>query len=162
MSQRQPPALNSDAVAEVRGSGYPEPFRTRMGERVKRRLGEAFGLTHFGVNLVTLGPGGQSALRHWHTHEDEFVYVLEGEITLVEDHGETVLKPGDAAGWKADSRIGHCLINRTQKDAVYIEVCTRAPYETAVYPDIDMRVERDKTDARYVKKTGEPYPVRKA
>jgi uncharacterized cupin superfamily protein len=119
------------------------------------------GLDQFGVNLVTLRAGAWSSQRHWHRNEDEFVYVLEGEITLVEDHGEIVLKPGDAAGWKADSRIGHCLINRTQKDAVYIEVGTRAPHETAVYPDIDMRVERDKTGPRYVKKTGEPYPVRK-
>ena len=88
--------------------------------------------------------------------------MLSGELVLCEDHGETVLKPGEAAGWKANSRVGHCLINRTQRDAVYIEVGTRATHETAVYPDIDMRCERDKTGMRYMKKTGEPYPVRKA
>jgi len=141
---------------------YPAPFRAVCAGRHKTALGNAVGLAQFGVNLTRLEPGAASALRHWHENEDEFVYVLEGEITLVEDHGEIVLKPGDAAGWKADSRIGHCLINRTQKDAVYIEVGTRAPHETAVYPDIDMRAERDKTGQRYVKKTGEPYPVRKA
>src|SRR5712692_373840 len=81
------PALDPDAVAEVRGSGYPQPFKSRMGDRAKRRLGDACGLTKLGVNLVTLGPGGQSALRHWHTLEDEFVYVLEGEVHLVTDSG---------------------------------------------------------------------------
>ena len=90
------------------------------------------------------------------------VVVLEGEITLCEGHhSEIVLKTGDAAGWKADSGVGHCLINRTEKDAVYIEAGTRVPHDTVVYPDIDMRAERDKTGQRYVKKTGEPYPVRK-
>ena len=141
---------------------YPEPFWKPIVGRERKRLGNAVGLNQFGVNLVTLKAGAWSSQRHWHRNEDEFVYVLEGEITLHEDHGETVLKPGDAAGWKANSRIGHCLINRTQKDAVYIEVGTRAPHETAVYPDIDMRAERDKTGQRYVKKTGEPYPARKA
>ena len=129
--------------------------------REKQRLGDAVGLTQFGVNVSRIKANSKSALRHWHESEDEFIYVLEGEITLREDHGETVLKPGDAAGWKADSRIGHCLVNHTQKDAVYIEVGTRAPHETAVYPDIDMRAERDKTGQRYVRKTGEPYPARK-
>ena len=141
---------------------YPEPFWQPIVGRERKRLGNAVGLNQFGVNLVTLRAGAWSSQRHWHRNEDEFVYVLEGEITLVEDHGEIVLKPGDTAGWKAGSRIGHCLINRTQQDAVYIEVGTRAPHETAVYPDIDMRAERDKTGQRYVKKTGEPYPVRKA
>lgn len=93
------PALDPATVAERRGSGYPEPFRSRMGERVKRRLGDACGLTHFGVNLVTLGPGGQSALRHWHTKEDEFVYVLEGEVVLLTDEGEQTLRAGDCAGY---------------------------------------------------------------
>ena len=156
------PKIDINTVPERKGAGYPPPFDGPCAERVRQRLGNAGGLSDFGVNLMRLPPGNWSSQRHWHSHEDEFVYVLEGEITLVEDHGEIVLKPGDAAGWKADSRIGHCLINRTQQDAVYIEVGTRAPHETAVYPDVDMRAERDKTGQRYVKKTGEPYPVRKA
>ncbi|MEP6943995.1 MAG: cupin domain-containing protein, partial [Betaproteobacteria bacterium] len=87
MAQLKLPALDPSSVAEVRGSGYPEPFKSRMGDRVKRRLGKACGLTGLGVNLVTLPAGGQSALRHWHTREDEFVYVLSGEVTLVTDSG---------------------------------------------------------------------------
>src|SRR5437660_10092901 len=94
MSRLKLPALDPKGVEEVRGSTYPEPFKSRMGDRVKRRLGEACGLTQFGVNLVTLGPGGQSALRHWHTHEDEFVYVLSGELMLVNNAGEPVLAAG--------------------------------------------------------------------
>ncbi|TMH87470.1 MAG: cupin domain-containing protein [Betaproteobacteria bacterium] len=94
------PALDPQAVPVVRGSGYPEPFKSRMGDRAKRRLGDACGLTKLGVNLVRLGPGGQSALRHWHTLEDEFVYVLEGEVTLVTSSGEQLLKAG-AQGWEA-------------------------------------------------------------
>jgi uncharacterized cupin superfamily protein len=142
---------------------YPDPFWQATVGREKKRLGNAVGLSHFGVNMVTLKPGAWSSQRHWHRNEDEFVYVLEGEITLMEDHhSETVLKPGDTAGWKADSQIGHCLINKTERNAVYIEVGTRGPHETTVYPDIDMRHERDKHGSRYLHKTGEPYPARKA
>jgi uncharacterized cupin superfamily protein len=156
------PKIDIAKVPLETATTYPDPFWQATVGREKKRLGNAVGLTHFGVNLVTLKPGAWSSQRHWHRNEDEFVYVLEGEITLVEDHGELVLKASDAAGWKANGGIGHCLINRTQKNAVYIEVGTRAPHETAVYPDIDMRAERDKTGMRYVKKTGEPYPPRKA
>jgi uncharacterized cupin superfamily protein len=114
------------------------------------------------VNLTTLKPGTWSTQRHWHRNEDEFIYVLEGELVLCEEHGETVLKPGDAAGWKANPGIGHCLINRGTADAVYIEVGTRAVIDTVVYSDIDMRLERDKTGGRYLRKSGDPYPPRKA
>ena len=103
------PALDPQAVAEVRGSGYPQPFKSRMGDRAKRRLGDACGLTKLGVNLVTLGPGGQSALRHWHTLEDEFVYVLEGEVHLVTSSGEQMLKAGTCAGYPAGKRDAHLL-----------------------------------------------------
>ena len=142
---------------------YPEPFWQPIKGRERKRIGNAVGLSQFGVNLTTLKPGAWSSQRHWHRNEDEFIYVIEGEIVLCEDHhSETVLKPGDAAGWRANGGVGHCLINRTQKDAVYIEVGTRTVNETVVYSDIDMRLERDKNGARYLKKTGEPYPVRKA
>jgi len=95
------PAVDPNAAPERRGSGYPEPFKSRMGDRIKKRLGDACGLTKFGVNLVTLGSGGQSALRHWHTQEDEFVYVLEGEVVLVTNDGEQVLTTGMCAGYPA-------------------------------------------------------------
>ena len=156
------PKIDIDKVPLETTTLYPDPFWQPTVGREKKRLGNAVGLNQFGVNLVTLKPGAWSSQRHWHRNEDEFVYVLEGEITLCEDHhSEIVLKPGDTAGWKANGRVGHCLINKSQRNAVYIEVGTRAATETAVYPDIDMRAERDKTGMRYVRKNGEPYPPRK-
>src|SRR3954466_9600985 len=118
------PKIDIDAIKLDSSTNYPEPFRQAVLGRARKRLGNAVGLDQFGVNLTTLKPGAWSSQRHWHRHEDEFVYVLEGEVTLCENHGETVLKPGDAAGFKANSGNGHCLINRTQQDAVYIEVGT--------------------------------------
>jgi uncharacterized cupin superfamily protein len=141
---------------------YPDPFWHPIKGRERKRLGNAVGLSQFGVNLTTLKPGTWSSQRHWHRNEDEFIFVLEGEIALREEHGETVLRPGDAAGWKANAGIGHCLINRSDNDAVYIEVGTRTVNDTVVYSDIDMRLERDKTGGRYLHKNGEPYPARKA
>jgi len=132
------PALDPNAVAEVRGSGYPQPFKARMGDRAKRRLGDACGLTKLGVNLVTLGPGGQSALRHWHTLEDEFVYVLEGEVVLVTDAGEQVLKSGTCAGYPAGKRDAHHFINRSTRPARYLEIGPRLDGDTAFYPDDDL------------------------
>ena len=132
------PALDSAAVPEVRGSGYPEPFRSRMGDRVKRRLGEACGLTKFGVNLVTLGPGGQSALRHWHSLEDEFVYVLAGEVVLVSDAGEQTLGAGTCAGYPAGSRDAHHFVNRGTVAAIYLEIGNRIDGDNAFYPDDDL------------------------
>ncbi len=105
----------------------------------------------------TLKPGAASALRHWHEKEDELVYVLQGEVVLIEDEGETVLKPGDAAGFKANTPNGHQLINRTRSDAVYLEIGTRSQYETAHYPDVDLVAIRDEKGMRYGRKNGEPY-----
>ena len=136
---------------------YPEPFRQIVLGRVRKRLGNAAGLTQFGVNLTTLKPGAASAQRHWHAAEDEFVYLLAGEVVLCEDGGEVVMGPGDAAGFKAGVANGHCLINRSERDAVYLEVCTRAARERAEYPDIDLRAERDESGMRYLHKSGEPY-----
>src|SRR5690242_10622766 len=127
------PALDPATAPERRGSGYPEPFRSRMGDRVKRRLGDACGLTRFGVNLVTLGPGGQSALRHWHTAEDEFVYVLEGEVVLVTDLGEQVLRAGDCAGYPAGKSDAHHFVNRSDAAARYLEIGNRDPQDVAHY-----------------------------
>ena len=132
------PALDPATVEEKRGSGYPEPFRSRMGDRAKRRLGDACGLTRFGVNLVTLGPGGQSALRHWHTLEDEFVYVLSGEVALVSDAGEQVLRAGMCAGYPGGKRDAHHFVNRSSTPAVYLEVGSRIDGDNAFYPDDDL------------------------
>jgi uncharacterized cupin superfamily protein len=139
-------------------TGYPEPFRQAVDGRSRKRLGNAVGLDQFGVNLSTLKPGVASSQRHWHANEDELVYMLEGELVLCEDGGETVLRPGDAAGWKAGVSNGHCLVNRSSQDAVYLEIGSRAPNDRVDYPDIDMRMERDGRDARFLHKSGAPYP----
>ncbi len=138
-------------------SGYPEPYRQVTIGRARQRLGNAVGLDQFGVNLTRLKPGAQSSQRHWHQNEDEFVYILEGEVVLCEDGGETVLRPGDAAGWKAGVANGHCLINRSARDAVFLEIGARAKTERAEYPDIDMLVRRDETGMHYTRKSGEPF-----
>ena len=155
MTKLHLPALDPTTVDERRGSGYPEPFRSRMGDRTKRRLGDACGLTRFGVNLVTLPPDGQSALRHWHTLEDEFVYVLEGELTLVTDAGEQTLHAGDCAGYPAGKADGHHLVNRSGAPASYLEVGNREEADTAHYPDDDIQYS-DSGDA-YQHKDGRPY-----
>ena len=138
-------------------TGYPPPFDRVVVGRERKRLGNAVGLDQFGVNLTTLKPGAASALRHWHEQEDELVFVLEGEIVLIEDDGETVLKPGDAAGFKANNPNGHHLVNKSSRDAVYLEIGTRSKYERAHYPDVDMMVVRDDKGVRYTHKNGEPY-----
>lgn len=138
MTQLKLPALDPSTVSEVRSSGYPEPFKSSMRARAKRRLGDACGLTRFGVNLVTLDPGGQSALRHWHTLEDEFVYVLSGEVTLVTDAGEQTLGAGMCAGYPAGKRDAHHFINRTNARATYLEIGNRVDGDNAFYPDDDL------------------------
>lgn len=149
------PALDPATAPERRGSGYPEPFRSRMGNRVKRRLGDACGLTRFGVNLVALPPGGQSALRHYHTREDEFVYVLEGEVVLVTNQGEQTLRAGDCAGYPAGKADAHHFVNRSNAPARYLEVGNRDPEDTAFYPDDDLAFG---DDGSYVHKDGARYP----
>jgi len=152
------PKIDIDKIPIDTRTGYPEPYRQEVMGRERKRLGNAIGLDQFGVNLSRLKPGAASSQRHWHQHEDEFVYVLEGELVLVEDDGETVLKPGDAAGWKAGVPNGHRLINRASRDAVYLEIGTRAPRECAEYPDIDMVAVRDGKSQGYLHKSGAPYP----
>jgi len=151
------PKIDIARLALDNSSNYPEPYRQAVGGRWRKRLGNAVGLDQFGVNLTTLKPGAWSSQRHWHESEDELIYMLEGELTLCEDDGETLLKPGDAAGWKANTPNGHCLINRSGRDAVFLEIGTRSRNERAFYPDIDMKVERDAAGARYLHKSGEPY-----
>jgi uncharacterized cupin superfamily protein len=138
-------------------TNYPAPFDRVVSGRERKRLGNAAGLDQFGLNLTTLKPGAASALRHWHEKEDEFVFILEGEVVLIEDAGESVLKPGDAVGFKANSRDGHQLVNKTQRDAVYLEVGTRSKHEYVEYPDVDLLAVRDDKGARYTRKSGKPY-----
>jgi uncharacterized cupin superfamily protein len=147
------------ARASVRTRGvYPDPWGAVTQGREKTALGDAAGLTQFGVNLTRLKPGAASALRHWHETEDEFVYVLEGEILLIEDGGTTVLRPGDAAGFKAGVSNGHHLVNKSQRDALYLEVGTRAKRERAHYSDVDLVYDRDESGFRFSRRSGEPYP----
>ena len=141
----------------VGSPNYPAPFRQVCAGRHKTALGNAVGLSQFGVNLTRLKPGAASALRHWHEREDEFVYVLEGEMVLIEDEGETVLSAGDCAGFRANVPNGHCLVNRSDRDAVYLEIGTRAASERAHYPDDDLKFERDGKELRILHKSGEPY-----
>jgi uncharacterized cupin superfamily protein len=136
---------------------YPHQFRKVVDGREKQKLGNAVGLTQFGVNLTRIRPGAASALRHWHQHEDEFIYMIEGELVLIENEGETLLKPGDVAGFKAGVDNGHCLVNRTARDALYLEVGTRAANERVDYPDVDCVLERNGTSVMYMRRSGEPY-----
>jgi uncharacterized cupin superfamily protein len=151
------PKIDIDKIPLDTATRYPPPFDKAVEERSRQRLARAAGLTQFGVNICTLKPGAASSQRHWHENEDELVYVLSGEVVLREDDGETVLKPGDAAAWKAGVANGHCLVNRSDRDAVIIEVGSKAPRERAYYSDIDMMVEGDGKTVRYSKKNGEPY-----
>jgi uncharacterized cupin superfamily protein len=141
------------------GSDYPDPFDGPCRGRVRHQLGLAAGLTQFGVNLVRLPPGGWSSQRHWHALEDEFVYVLEGEVVLVTDKGEEVLRPGDCAGFKAGLRNGHHLQNRSARDALLLEVGTRDDADWGEYSDIDMAFTPGAYSGKggYTRKDGTPY-----
>ena len=149
------PKIDLASVRTRKGSGYPPPFDAPCATRTRRRLGDAGGLRDFGVNLMTLPPGGWSSQRHWHSDEDELVYVLEGELTLVEDGGEAVLRAGDCAAFPKDSGNGHHLINRSGAMAVYLEVGSRQPADVAICTDID--VMSTNADGRFVHKDGTPY-----
>jgi len=150
------PKIDISSVPERTGTGYPQPFDTPCVARVRQRLGDAAGLSDFGVNLMRLPPGNWSSQRHWHSGEDEFVMVLEGELVLVEDEGETILHAGDCAGFPKNSGNGHHLINRTQTTAVYLEVGSRSPADVITCSDIDMM--SPNSDGRFLHKDGTPYP----
>ncbi|PSB04921.1 cupin [filamentous cyanobacterium Phorm 46] len=144
-------------VAEIKTSNYPQQFKSAIAGRVKKRLGNAAGLQNFGVNLVRLAPGSCSALRHWHSCQDEFIYVLEGEVTLVTNLGEQVLKLGMAAGFPAGNADGHHLVNRTDYDVVYLEVGDRTPGDSANYPDDDLIAKADGNSWIFTHKNGDIY-----
>jgi uncharacterized cupin superfamily protein len=139
------------------GTFYPPPFHKPCRARERKKLGDAAGLTQFGVNLLRLPPGVWSSQRHWHTEEDEFVYVLSGEVTLVTDEGEEVLRAGDAAGFKAGEQNGHCLQNRSHADVIALEIGTRAEGDSGAYPDIDLVFQNNETPAMYTRRDGTPY-----
>jgi uncharacterized cupin superfamily protein len=151
------PKIDLAAAPVHQGSGYPPPFDAPCAGRARRRLGEAGALRDFGVNLMTLPPGSWSSQRHWHSHEDEFVYVLEGEVTLVEDDGETVLRAGDCAAFPKGSGNGHHLINKSASAAVLLELGSRNPEDLTTYSDIDMMISN--ADDRYVHRDGTSYPT---
>ena len=149
------PRIDVTTVPARQGSGYPNPFDAPCSARTRRRLGEAGGLRDFGVNLMTLPPGGWSSQRHWHSDEDEFVYLLEGEVTLVEDGGETLMCAGDCAAFPKGTGNGHHLINRSSAVAVYLEVVPRNPNDLTTCSDIDMM--SSNADGRFVHKDGTPF-----
>jgi uncharacterized cupin superfamily protein len=152
------PALDPATVPARTSSAYPrEEFRKVTAGRAKRALGDALGLTTFGVNLTRLEPGAASALRHWHRRQDEFVFVLEGELTLVTDDGEQVLGPGTCAGFPGGVPNGHHLVNRTSAPAVYLEVGDRLPGDAAEYPDVDLRVHATGSSWRYTRRDGSAF-----
>ena len=151
------PKINVANLPVDTSTGYPPPYDRVVAGRERKRLGNAAGLDQFGVNLTTLKPGAASALRHWHKREDEFVYVLVGEVVLIENEGETLLRVGDAAGFKANTCNGHHLINRSNQPAVYLEIGTRSKHERAEYPDVDLLVVRDEAGIRFSRKNGEPH-----
>ena len=153
----QRPALDPPDVVPHTGSGYPEPFRSRVLPREKRFLGEALGLTQFGVNLTTLPPGRESSMRHWHTREDEVVYVLEGEVVLRTDIGEQLLRAGQCAGFPAGSGDGHQLVNRSDRPAVYLEVGSRDEADQVYYPDVDMHYGLPGHAGKFTRRDGTPY-----
>jgi uncharacterized cupin superfamily protein len=145
--------IDPKATTKSVGSGYPPPYGAPCAARVRQRLGDAAGLTDFGVNLLRLPPGTWSSQRHWHTAEDEFVYVLEGEVVLVTDAGEETLRQGDYAGFKAGDKDGHHLQNRSHADVVLLEVGSRKAEDAADYPDIDLSFSPE----GYTRKDGSPF-----
>ena len=144
-------------VPESTGSNYPQQFKYAVAGRVKKRLGDAARLQNFGVNLVRLAPGSCSTLRHWHTCQDEFIYVLEGEVTLITNLGEQVLKSGMAAGFPAGDADGHHLINHTDSDVVYLEIGDRTSGDSANYPDDNLIAKSGDNGWIFTRKDGEIY-----
>ena len=149
------PKIDLATVSVRQGSGYPAPFDVPCAARTRRRLGDAGGLRDFGVNLMALPPGGWSSQRHWHSDEDEFVYVLEGELTLIEDDGERLLSAGECAAFPRGTGNGHHLKNNSSAMAVYLEVGSRKPNDLTTCSDIDMM--SSNVDGRFVHKDGTPY-----
>ena len=157
MAEIRTAPVHADSLPAESGGGYPEPFQSRMGQCEWKRLGDPFGLTNFGLSLETLQPGGQSALRHWHTLDDEFVYVLSGEVVLVTNDGDQVLRTGMAAGYPAGKKDAHHFINRSKMPATYLEIGNRTEGDNAFYPDDDLMWVEDENGTFAAHKDGRRY-----
>lgn len=155
------PALDPQTLEARTGSGYPEPYRSRVLPREKRALGDALGLRTIGINQTVLPPGKESSMRHWHTHEEEFIYVLSGEVVLVTDAGEQVLTAGMCAGFPVAADVrngdGHQLVNRGSQPAVYLEISNRDPRDQAYYSDVDLHFHGAAAAVRFTRKDGSPF-----
>jgi uncharacterized cupin superfamily protein len=149
------PKIDIASIEPRKGVGYPAEFRGLTADRLRRKLGDAGGLTDFGVNLTSLPPGNWSSQRHWHSEEDEFVYILEGELVLIEDDGETLLKAGDCAAFPRNSGNGHHMINRSTTTALYLEIGSRSPTDLITCSDVDMM--SSSTDGLFRHKDGRAY-----
>ena len=149
------PKIDIPSAPQRQGVGYPQPFAALSAHRLRRKLADAGGLTDFGVNLTRLPPGEWSSQRHWHSHEDEFVFVLEGQVVLIEDGGETTLVAGEAAAFPKGSKDGHHMINRSNRDAVYLEIGSRRPDDVTICSDVDMMSSH--ADGRFLHKDGTPF-----
>ncbi|HSY09175.1 MAG TPA: cupin domain-containing protein [Steroidobacteraceae bacterium] len=160
MASLRKPALDPKTVTAISRSGYPEPYRARVLPRERRALGDALGLSKIGVNFTTLAPGKESAMRHWHTHEDELVYVLEGEVVLRSDGGEQLLRAGMCAGFPAGAADGHQLVNRSARPAVYLEISNRDAEEDVAHycdADVDMVWNAPAARGRFTRRDGSSF-----
>ena len=150
------PKIDKSSLPVRTGSGYPGVYADQMGDRKQVALGDPYGLTQFGANLVTLGPGGKSSLRHWHEKQDEFLVVTQGCCTLIDDHGNTELHPGDCAAFPAGDANGHHLVNHTDAEASFVVVGTRTQTEVGYYSDVDMMVKVDNGNFEFTRQNGSP------
>ena len=157
MSKLKAPAFDPKELPEQSSTGYPEPYKARVAGRHRRRLGDAAGLKNFGVNLTRLDPGAESSMRHWHAKQDEFIYVLEGEVTLVTDAGRQRLAAGKAAGFPAGKADAHQLVNETDRPVLYLEIGDRTPGDGATYSDVDMAAHMIEGKWVFTHKDGSPY-----
>ena len=152
--------INISRIRKRKGSRYPAPYAAPCAKRERKPLGNAAGLTDFGVNLLRLPSGTWSSQRHWHDSEDEFIYVLSGAVVMITDKDETVLEPGDCAGFPKNRADGHHLVNRSSEDAIVLEIGSRHRKDITIYPDIDLKY--DPAAGGYVRKNGKPVPKKKA
>jgi uncharacterized cupin superfamily protein len=157
MGKLKAPAFDPKELPETSSSGYPEPYKSRVAGRHRRRLGDHAGLRNFGVNLTRLDPGAESSMRHWHAKQDEFVYVVEGEVTLVTDAGRQKLGPGMAAGFPAGKADAHQLVNETDRPVFYLEIGDRTQEDSASYPDVDLAVRMVEGKWVFTRKDGSPF-----
>ncbi|MES2353512.1 MAG: cupin domain-containing protein [Pseudomonadota bacterium] len=153
----QPTVLDPEDVPDNTGTLYPEPFKSLVKGRIRKKLGDALGLKNFGVNLSTLLPGAQSSIRHWHSKQDEFIYVVEGELVLVTNAGKQRLSAGMTAGFPAGKPDGHHLINESGSPACYLEVGDRTVGDEGTYPDDDLKAVKTETGWVFTHKNGKPY-----